>query len=309
MLNKRHSRRQAVLYVAVLAASLLMLAFSGSAPLTALRSGVSFAMRPIQEVLGQGARTFGSLFTTITEIERLRQVNEDITRRLNELEAANRGLESLRVQNQQLTDLLAVRSSLDYETVAGEVLSRRTTLQERVVSLGVGSEAGIRDGDPVLAGGGALIGQVDEVGVGYSRVLLISDGRFFVAGLIETGRGVGDLQGQSERPLRMTGIPAADTVSIGESVLTAGIELQDGIRSPYPKGLLIGTIVDVQRSPDQLFQTALVQPAAPLDRLEYVLVIINYEGGFPADPGASPSPDPDSSAAPATPAVETPATP
>lgn len=289
-----------------------MLAFSGSAPLTALRSGVSFAMRPIQEVLGQGARTFGSLFTTITEIERLRQINEDLTRRLNELEAANRGLESLRVQNQQLTDLLAVRSSLDYETVAGEVISRRTTLQEHVLSLGVGSEAGIRDGDPVLAGGGALIGQVDEVGVGYSRVLLISDSRFFVAGLIETGRGVGDVQGQFERPLRMTGIPAADTVAVGESVLTAGIELQDGIRSPYPKGLLIGVIVDVQRSPDQLFQTALVQPAAPLDRLEYVLVVINYEGGLPEGPSASPPPD--ATAAPLTsaspePSLGAPATP
>ena len=291
MFTRRHTRRQVVLFVVVLATSILMLAFSGSEPLTQLRGGVSFAMRPIQEVLRQGARTFGSLFSTITEIERLRQVNEDLTRRLNELEVANRGLESLRVQNEQLTDLLAVRSSLDYETVAGEVISRRTTIQERVLSLGVGTEAGIRDGDPVLAGGGALIGQVDEVGVGYSRVLLISDSRFFVAGLIETGRGVGDLQGQAERPLRMTGIPATDTVLIGESVLTAGIELEDGIRSPYPKGLLIGTIVDVQRSPDQLFQTALVQPAAALDRLEYVLVIINYEGGLPEGPSPSPSPN------------------
>ena len=292
MFTKPHTRRQVVLFVVLLAASILMLAFSGSEPLTQLRGGVSFAMRPIQEALRQGARTFGSLFSTITEIERLRQINEDLTRRLNELEVANRGLESLRVQNQQLTDLLGVRSSLDYETVAGEVISRRTTIQERVLSLGVGTEAGIRDGDPVLAGGGALIGQVDEVGVGYSRVLLISDSRFFVAGLIETGRGVGDVQGQAERPLRMTGIPATDTVVIGESVLTAGIELEDGIRSPYPKGLLIGTIVDVQRSPDQLFQTALVQPAAALDRLEYVLVIINYEGGPPESPSASPSPAP-----------------
>jgi rod shape-determining protein MreC len=290
-LTRRHARRQVVLYVAVLALSLLMLAFSNSAPLVALRAGVVFAMQPIQEVLGQGARTFGSLFTTITEIEQLRQVNEDLTRRINELEATNRGLESLRVQNQQLTELLDVRSSLEYETVAGEVISRRMTAQERVLSLSVGSEAGIRDGDPVLAGGGALIGQVDEVGVGYSRVLLITDGRFFVAGMLETSRGVGDIRGQYERPLVMTGIPAADNVAVGESVLTAGIELEDGIRSPFPKGLLIGTIVEVTRSPDQLFQTALVQPAAPLDRLEYVLVITNYEGGLPDVPTESPSAD------------------
>lgn len=293
MLTSRTARRQTFLFVALLAAAILMLAFSSSGPLTEVRRGVGFAMSPIQNVMRQGAQTFGSLFATIGEIERLRQLNDQLTQRLNELEATNRGLESLRVQNDQLTEILNVRSALDYETVAAEVISRRMTAQERVISLGTGSEAGIRVGDPVVAGGGALVGQVDEVGEHYSRVLLISDSRFFVAGLTEVSRGIGDVQGQAERPLSMTRIAATDPVSTGESVLTAGIELAEGVRSPYPKGLLIGTIVEVERSPDQLFQTALVQPAAPLERLEYVLVITDYEGGLPAlepEPSESPTP-------------------
>ena len=299
MLTGRPARRQAILYVVLLAAAILMLAFSSSGPLVELRSGVGFAMSPIQNVLRQGARTVGSLFATVGEIDRLRQANDELTQRLNELEAANRSLESVRIQNEQLTELMQVRSALDYETVAGEVISRRTTPQERVISIGTGSEAGITVDDPVVAGGGALVGQVVEVGRGYSRVLLISDTGFYVAGLTEVSRGIGDVQGQAERPLSMTRIPATDAVSVGESVVTAGIELAEGVRSPYPKGLLIGTIVDVERSPDQLFQTALVQPAAPLERLEYVLVITNYEGGLPdiaPDPSASPeesaTPDP-----------------
>ncbi len=301
MLKSRSARRQAIAYVGLLAVGLLMLAFSGSAPLTELRKGVGFAMSPIQDVLHQGARTFGSLFATIGEIDRLRQANDELTRRLNELEAANRGLESLRVQNDQLTALLEVRSSLDYSTVAGEVISRRTTSQERVISIDRGTEAGITVDDPVVAGGGALIGQVVEVGQHYARILLISDTHFFVAGMIETSRAVGDVQGQSGRWLNMTGIPASEAVNIGESVLTAGIELSEGIRSPYPKGLLIGTVVEVQRMPDELFQTALVQPAVPLERLEYVLVITNYEGGLPdvsPDPSATPGPPPESSPTP-----------
>lgn len=301
MLRSRSARRQAIAYVGLLAVGLLMLAFSGSGPLTELRKGVGFAMSPIQDVLHQGARTFGSLFATIGEIDRLRQANDELTRRLNELEAANRGLESLRVQNDQLTALLEVRSSLDYSTVAGEVISRRTTSQERVISIDRGTEAGITVDDPVVAGGGALIGQVVEVGQHYARILLISDTHFFVAGMIETSRAVGDVQGQSGRWLHMTGIPASEAVNIGESVLTAGIELSEGIRSPYPKGLLIGTVVEVQRMPDQLFQTALVLPAVPLERLEYVLVITDYEGGLPdvsPDPSATPGLAPETSPTP-----------
>jgi len=291
MLTGHPARRQAILYAALLAITLLLIAFSSSAPLTELRRGVGFAMSPVQNVLREGAQTIGSFFATLGEIESLRQQNADLTRRLNEIEAENRGLASLRAQNEQLTALLEVRSSLDYQTVAAEVISRRTTSQERVISLDRGTNAGIEEDDPVVAGGGALVGIVVEVGPTFSRVLLITDRRVNVAGLVEASRAIGNVAGQLERPLAMTGIPATDAVSLGESVVTAGIELSEGIRSPYPKGLLIGTIADVQRSPDQLFQTALVAPSAPLERLEYVLVITDYEGGLPdlsPQPGQSP---------------------
>ena len=245
-------------------------------------------MTPIQETLRSGTRTVTSIFSTIGDIERLRQQNEDLIRRVQEVEAENQRLQSLAAENQQLTALLQVRSSLGYQTVAAEVINRRSTDQERVISLDRGTDAGIELDDAVVAGGGALIGRVVEVGPNFSRVVLISDTRTFVAGLIETSRAVGDVHGQTERPLEMTSIPATDVVNLGETVVTAGIELDIGIRSPYPKGLLIGTVVDVRRSPDQLFQTALVQPAASLDRLEYVLVIVNYVGGLPdITPGPS----------------------
>ena len=175
-----------------------------------------------------------------------------------------------------------MRSSLSYESTAAEVISRRITDQEHVISLDRGTNAGIEVNDPVVGGGGALVGQVVEVGSNYSRVLLITDTRMNVVGLLETSRGVGTVHGQLDRPLEMDGISATNQVNLGETVVTAGIELSEDIRSPYPKGLLIGTIADVERSPDQLFQTALVSPAANFSTLEYVLVITNYQGGLPA---------------------------
>jgi rod shape-determining protein MreC len=288
--KSKSARRQAILYVALLTITLLLVAFSGSAPLTELRRGVGFAMAPLQNSLRDAGRAAGSLFATLGEIDRLRQENQQLTERVNELATENRSLASLRSQNEQLTELLDVRSSLEYESVAAEVISRRFSDQEHVISLDRGADVGIEESDPVLGGGGALIGQVVEVGANYSRVLLITDTRMTVVGQIETSRGVGTVVGQLERPLQMTGIPAGDEVNVGEAVLTAGIELSEGIRSPYPKGLLIGIIALIQRSPDQLFQTALLTPATELDRLEYVLVITDYEGGLPPieEPSQSP---------------------
>ncbi|MEX2548092.1 MAG: rod shape-determining protein MreC [Chloroflexota bacterium] len=301
----RSAKRQVAAYVALLAISILLLAFSNSGPLLELRRGVGFALSPIQDTLRQGTRTVTSVFATISDLERLRQQNADLTRRIQEVEAENQRLQSLAAENEQLAALLEVRSSLAYETVASEVINRRTTEQERVISLDQGTDAGVSLDDPVVAEGGALVGRVVEVGPNFSRVLLVSDTRTNVAGLIETSRALGDLHGNGARPLQMTNIPATDTVNLGESVVTAGIELETGVRSTYPKGLLIGTIVDVQRQPNQLFQTALVQPVAVLDRLEYVLVIVDYEGGLPdgspaptSTPGVGPTPVPSANSTP-----------
>jgi len=275
------ARRQATLYVALLTITLLLLAFSSSGPLTEIRRGVGFAMAPIQNVLRGAGQGFSSFFGALGEIDQLRQQNQDLQTQVNELQTQNQSLESLRSQNQQLTDILQVRSSLDYESTAAEVISRRITDQEHVISLDRGTNAGIANGDPVVGGGGALVGQVVDVGANYSRVLLITDTRMNVVGLLQTSRGVGTVRGQLDRPLEMDGISATNQVNLGESVVTAGIELSENIRSPYPKGLLIGTVADVERSPDQLFQTALVSPAANFETLEYVLVITNYQGGLP----------------------------
>jgi cell shape-determining protein MreC len=108
--------------------------------------------------------------------------------------------------------------------------------------------------------------------------------------MLENSRATGDVWGNLDRPLQMRGISATDTVVIGETVVTAGIDLGNDVRSPYPKGLLIGSVADVASSPNQVVQSALVAPAAAFDRLDYVLVIIDYQTEFqPETPGPSPS--------------------
>src|SRR6188768_1842262 len=158
------ARREIAVYVALLVICLLLVAFSNSAPLLELRKGVGFALSPIQDTLRGGTRTVTSIFSTINDIEQLRQQNEDLTRRVQEVEAENQRLQSLAVENAQLAGLLDVRSSLAYDTVAAEVLNRLTTEQERVISIDRGTDAGIALDDPVLAEGGALVGRVIEVG-------------------------------------------------------------------------------------------------------------------------------------------------
>jgi rod shape-determining protein MreC len=277
----------------MVASSLLLIGASSTAPVVELRRAVGFAMSPVQGALARATRSATSVFTTFAEIERLRRDNQELQAELQRVEAEKRQLEQARAQNEELTALLDLRSALDYDTVPAEVISRRISDFERVIALDHGSDHGIRAGDAVLGTQGALVGQVTQVGPGHAFVTLISDTRSLVVGLVPEGGATGEVVGRLSEPLAMTKIPSTEPVAVDDTVVTAGLDLGDGIRSAFPRGILIGRVLDVESDPTAVVQTARIEPAADLDRLEYLLVITGQDepGPIPT-PANAPSPGP-----------------
>ena len=279
-----------MLYAILMAAGLLLLALSGTAPMRDLQIVVGNMLTPAQSALSGATRSVGSIFGALSEIDQLQAQNRALEQQNQQLQVENRQLQEIRIQNDQLSALLGVQGSLNYSTVAATVVSREVSQYTRVITIDAGTDRGIALNDVVVADGGALVGSVWEVGSDFSRILLISDTRSTVIGLIESSRATGEVIGQLGGALVMQDIPATERVNLNDTVVTAGIDLGNGIKSPFPKGLLIGSIVDVQRDPNAVVQTAFINPASDLDKLEYVLVITDYHGGLPPVPAASGSP-------------------
>jgi rod shape-determining protein MreC len=122
---------------------------------------------------------------------------------------------------------------------------------------------------------------VTDVGPNFARVRLMDDTESTVVGQVQATAAAGEVVGQLGGVLVMQNIDASERPKIGDEVVTAGIELNGGVRSAYPKGLLIGQVIDVHRDANAVVQTAYLQPALDLDKLEYLLVITNYQGGLP----------------------------
>jgi cell shape-determining protein MreC len=101
-----------------------------------------------------------------------------------------------------------------------------------------------------------------------------------VGKLLSSGE-TGDVQGQAGGVLVMRNIDSAVEIGTDEEVFTAGLELDGGIRSPYPPGLLIGSVVDLEKDANSVVQTAFLAPAANLDAFEFALAITDYDGGLP----------------------------
>jgi rod shape-determining protein MreC len=291
-LQDRQNRRRAATFAALLVASLALVILSDTPPLREFQKGMGFAFAPLQGFLSSTTRGVTGIFATIAEIDRLRQSNADLTRENDRLRAENQGFLELQRQVKQLSDLLAVKTSVSYDTVAAQVIGREASPFQRVISIDAGSDKGVAIGDVVLGGGAALAGRVVEVGSGYARVLLISDSTSTVIGLDTATGATGEVIGRLGGALAMQNIAITEEVAVGDQVVTAGIDLGNGIRSAFPKGLVIGRIVDVRSEPNSVVQSAFLEAASTLDKLEYVLVITGFHAPEVPPPGSTPSPGP-----------------
>jgi rod shape-determining protein MreC len=267
-------------YGTLLVISLVLMSISSNPLIRELQHGVAFAFKPIQQAIDGVASEVSSIATTIAEIDQLRQENATLRSENDLLDAESRSAAELRRQNEELTALLQLRNGLDYETRAVTVIARESSEARRSLVIDRGSDDGLAVGQVVIGAGGSLVGRVTEVGATIAHVVLISDPTSTVTGQLLSSAKTGKVVGQLGGALVMTDVDSAAEVARGEEVFTAGIDIGGGLRSPYPKGLLIGRVVDVTIDPNEVVQTVFLEPAAPLDRLEFLLVITDYEGGI-----------------------------
>jgi rod shape-determining protein MreC len=281
MLADRAARRRGIAFTILLAITLLLMAFSSNPGVREIQGGIGFAFRPIQGALDQVAGGVASIVTAITEIDRLRVDNAALRDENARLEAENTRAQETKRENDLLTGLLQLQSGYDFTTAAATVIGRDSQEFRRQIVLDKGTSDGIVVGDVVIASGGALAGRVTEAGPNSSAVVLLTDAESTVIGQLVSSAATGEVVGQLGGVLVMNQIDSSERLTLGDEVVTAGIELASGIRSPYPKGLLIGQVVDVRLDANDVVQTAYLQPTADLDKLEYVLVVLDYKGGLP----------------------------
>lgn len=291
MLSDRTLRRQLVTFTLLIATCMLLLAFSDTKPLQDVRGGINFALTPIRDTLSGGARAVGSLFTSLADLDQLRRENEELRGYIQQLEEANLQIPVLLTENGKLTDTLRVRRSLDHRTVAASVIYNDPSGAERLITIDKGTDDDLFLGATVLSPGGSLVGSITELGGNYATVRLISDTRSVVIGRDVRSGATGEVHGSLSAPLELRNVPFNQSLRVGDLITTAGIRVRREARSQFPRNLVIGSIVNVDKDPAGITISALVQPAADLEGLEMVLVVTDFKPD--PLPGVTPTPTPE----------------
>jgi len=210
-------------------------------------------------------------FTAPRDITTLRQRNA-------ELEAEVSDLQAQVIQLQQEVGQTAILAALlDFAQANPEnrfrpaaVIGRDPSPFLHYVIINRGSNDGILRGMPVVTDQG-LVGRVDAVIADAARVQLISDTGSSVNVRLQNANTEASLVGSVTGDVSLDLIPPDVLVEPGDLVLTSGLG------GGYPPDLIVGQVINVRSRDFDLFQQATVQPVVDFNRMQVVLVIVNFK--------------------------------
>jgi rod shape-determining protein MreC len=259
--------RHVSLLVAVLLAQLFLLAYQIKTEnnVRLIRAWAVAVIGPIQEGVNTAWEGGSSLISDYVALFNARRENQRLQAELDQARLRLQRLEARASEADQLAALLEFKQAhADAPLIAAQVIGASPAATSRAVLIDRGADAGFAPNMVVLTPEG-VVGKIVEVYPGASQVLLITDRKSGVGVELAGSHVKGVLKGGGSSLTRLEYIPHEETVAVGTRVVSSG---QDQL---FPKGLAVGEVVSVR--PGEFFQEIVVQPAAPLTRLDQVLVL------------------------------------
>ena len=205
------------------------------------------------------------LVNAARENDLLKKENGDLKQKIIELQ--ERVLEGDRLRS-----ILSFRDEIGAEAVAAKLIGQNVGSESFSFLINVGEKDGIKVRMPVVTNEG-VVGTISKVYPHYSALTALVDPSHDVDGVVVRSRARFIVEGRGN-PLvgRLKYLDRSDDVRVGDLALTSGL---DGI---FPKGLVIGHIVRVDRPRAGIMQEAEIRPSVDVGRLEEVLVLKTVRG-------------------------------
>ena len=251
---------------------ILIVIFSNGEKNTSLfENAATNLVMPIQNGLTYLKNKLSGNSTFFTDINNLKQENEELKQKNSELEQSLRELENIKTQNETLQEYLNLSEKYgEYTTVPGYVINKDISNYSKTIVINVGSDDGVQV-DMTVIGDQGLVGHVISVTNNTAKVQTIIDTASSVSCTLSTTEDSIVCKGTLEEDATLRGmyIPTDANVVQGDSVETSGL---GGI---YPKGIHVGTVRSVENAQNITDRYAVIDTAVDFDKLDTVLVITN----------------------------------
>ena len=273
MRNLFSTRVKIILVIAVLLTAVLAI-WSGITNTTIVDLVVQGALAPFRSAATTLTTTAEKYYGYMFRYEALAAENEVLQKQIAEMEDVARRADSVSRENERLRQALGLKSTHeDYVLVDAYIIGWSSTDWENTLTINRGTTSGIQENMCAITANGEVVGLITDVGLNWAEVTTILDSTLEISGTISASGYNGMVKGGyvdgHETLLKMNYLPSAAIIRNKEQVVTSGSTV-------YPRGLIMGSIVDAGFAETGIAKFALLDPAAEISSLEQIFIITEY---------------------------------
>lgn len=225
-----------------------------------------FIINPIQYL----ARTPSMFFSSfMVEKETIAELKEEIERLEKENMSMKINLQRLDVLESQVSRLRGIRQKLDNEIKnikIAEITETNVIPNKKSIQINVGSNYDLIVGQTVMGVNG-LLGQIVEVNMYTSKVLLITDSDSNVPAKIgRTGQQIIVKGGAEDNLLEVPFLPNDSDIKTGDLIITSGQA------NRFIPSLKIGRVKDVIKNDGERFIQAIIDPIEKVEKISEAII-------------------------------------
>ncbi len=181
-------------------------------------------------------------------------------------------LTEARSENERLRKMIGFAENAPTPVLTAPIIGEGPVTNLLTIKIGKGTADGVSKGMSVASSEG-VVGRVLGAGLHSADVLLVSDSNFAVPVRVQRSRARAKVMGQGARakPALVQAL-RTDDIEDGDILVTAGTD------DVFPKGLVVGRVINVVRPNHGMFLSAEVTPAANVARIEEVFVLMGLPG-------------------------------
>ena len=219
--------------------------------------------------------------------ESLAAENQKLKADIAQMEDVARQADMVSRENERLRGMLELQSSHEsYKTVDAYIIGWSSSDFSNTFTINRGTTAGIQANMVAITENGQVVGLVTEAGSNYAVVKTVLDSTLEISATIASSGYNGMVSGGyingQETLLQMNYLPSSSIIRNKDQVVTSGSTV-------YPRGLILGYVVDAGFEETGVAKYALLQAAADISSLEQVFILTDYTTEVESDASTTPA--------------------
>lgn len=231
-------------------------------------------LAPFRGVVTGFTKTVEKYYSYTFRYEALAAENEVLRAKIAQMEDVARQAESTSRENIRLRNAINLKTTHeDYKLADAYIIGWSSTDFNNTFTINRGTKSGIDVNMVAITANGEVVGLVSQAGPNYAEVKTVLDSTLEISATISSSGYNGMVSGGyidgNETLLRMDYLPSSAIIRNQDQVVTSGSTV-------YPRGLILGKVVDAGFEQTGVAKYAILQPAADIRSLEQVLILTDY---------------------------------